>query len=464
MLLHPEETDLSSAGIKFVAIAGSLLTVLGTLGNVLIVVLKSKKRARISVDGAFKTCLAVADTLSLYAGLVPLLLWTTTGANPIHRSEGLCVGVTYAMWSLWYTSGWIWVVMNTQRCYNVLFPFAERRTWRFALGASLTVSSTFFISQVSHFFAFFLQPDGQGVPRCAVGGKYGEVHASLFPWFTLFVNSVFPALVYVIVCLAIVRKLRSRRRSESKGAAPPAQASGNNDSYIEILSMNNGGSRPPRPPRPGRLIRPVSFIGETHEKDTLKFLLVLDVLYIIFALPRDLYMFIDPASTKTGIINVSAEKMKTFAVLNVLAYMNNAYKFFCYLALSEKSRAELKMLCWSKPRKNVDEMFTAAEMSCPTPEDPDEGGAEPGPRGADRPQFDLSSANDEGDDLVDVFGKKRLGLAAIDEQLEVSAVPEEEVERPNAEDPLQKGEDPPGDVDANSKTPIDGAADGEKPS
>ncbi len=119
------EYRVALALVKYVLI---LIILLGTIGNILSVLVLLRKRMRGTSIHFYLTCLACADTVVLYVSGFKTWLRVVTGFEMLHVSAASCKVLTLLFMLSLHVSAWLIVLVTADRFIAVVFPF-RKHTW-----------------------------------------------------------------------------------------------------------------------------------------------------------------------------------------------------------------------------------------------------------------------------------------------------------------------------------------------
>lgn len=173
------------------------LLVIGTLGNLLNIVILSRREMRKSSTSVYLLCLAVSDLTFLWLGMAPRMLLYGYNVDLKVKSVFLCKLVSWLQSSAAGFSMWTVVLLTLERVFLTKFPItAKRRITRKKTIAVVTIVLLINLSLTSHvLFAFGLVSVPQEnssvthtVTVCTVASS------SLVPFY----KSIWPLLLLVV--------------------------------------------------------------------------------------------------------------------------------------------------------------------------------------------------------------------------------------------------------------------------
>lgn len=111
--------SLRAASKLMMNIVPPALLVLGTLGNIMIMLLFDRKKSASSLTVFFRT-LAVSDMCLLYTGLFPEWIESVSGFSLRKTHDALCILITASYYIFGILSAWLVVAMTAQRATSVI--------------------------------------------------------------------------------------------------------------------------------------------------------------------------------------------------------------------------------------------------------------------------------------------------------------------------------------------------------
>ena len=142
-------------------IAPAVLIPVGTVGNVLAIVLLRKLGTETSTLPLFFTALAVSDICLLYFGLLPVWLEYQFGYRLSDSHSVVCKLNFWALYSLGCLSAWLLVAMTIQRAASVVWPHkvSSTCTRRQAYVSIVAIVITTFLINSSLLYGLDIHPD-----------------------------------------------------------------------------------------------------------------------------------------------------------------------------------------------------------------------------------------------------------------------------------------------------------------
>ena len=311
---HP---DLEKAHYIWV-IWSPITIVMGTIGNVLAIVVLSRKEMRKATSSMYLIILAVSDIFVLYLGLLRNFIRELYDVDVRDHSEPVCKLHIFLVYFTGHFSAWVLVAVAVERFISVWFPFkakvlCTRRNGLFALlllvAILLAADGHFFWTHGVRFIKYKKRIYRYG---CTINNPdYEHFDEFIWPWIDAFFFSYGPfALMLTCNIMIIVRLLRPRlQKSHGRNAISDKNASKMNTMTAMLLT--------------------VSFT------------------FLLLTAPISLYISGQYTWWKTEMtssLENNARFQVYWAVASMLAYMNNAANFLLYIVSGPKFRRELSLL------------------------------------------------------------------------------------------------------------------------
>jgi hypothetical protein len=209
----------STAAAYVINIASPCVLVLGTVGNLLsVIVLLRWKTKRTMPTTIYLVALAIADLCALYAGLLPYWLESAFQFNIKMVSDAGCRLRAWMNWASLLTSAWILVALTLTRTVAAWRPFAARRMCSSKVAAIVVAIVT--VSMLGlHLHSVILRGDVTvtknnvtSVKRCQkLTQEYKDFLTYDWPWLKLCAYSVVPfAIIFVGSICIILKSLQAK--------------------------------------------------------------------------------------------------------------------------------------------------------------------------------------------------------------------------------------------------------------
>ena len=186
-----------------------VIIVVGTVGNVLSIIVFCQKGLRVKSTSAFLIGLAVVDTLVLFTGL--LRWWISELLSIDIRIFSLvgCKTHIFLTYAAIHCSAWILVAVTIERFISVFLPMKSRQICtRHRAIVSMVAIIVFLTALNAHFFwSYTLNTSAQNVTYCEFDIRYEGFAYMTWPWIDAFVASYIPFAVMLVCNVAIISKL-----------------------------------------------------------------------------------------------------------------------------------------------------------------------------------------------------------------------------------------------------------------
>ena len=205
-----------------VTILAPLLLVLGSTGNILVIIVLRKGALPGVASTLSFTWLAVVDMVVLWASLPDLVL-TMHGVSYRDASAVACCATHYAIYSSVSISAWSIVFITVQRVICVVFPFHYKRvaTKRSTIAGLLTITILLLATNAHMFWSLGLvftptdaapSTDQHRKLKCGIVPEYEYFFNKIYSWMDLTLASLAPGLIMVIGNILIIQKVVMNRR------------------------------------------------------------------------------------------------------------------------------------------------------------------------------------------------------------------------------------------------------------
>ena len=202
------------------------LIVLGTLGNIMSIVVLTRKSMRQSTVSQYLVVLAVTDILVLYTGLLRQWFRILLKTDIRHLHPVMC---KLHVWMVYFSldfSCWLLVAVTLERFVSVWFPHSVKRTCTKTTAAVIIAGIATLLLAVNSHFLYGLgdvtvhYDNSTVVQHCAdLWAAYEEFNRKIWPWIDLCLFCLFPFLFLITGNIAIIIKVcisnRKRRRHDA---------------------------------------------------------------------------------------------------------------------------------------------------------------------------------------------------------------------------------------------------------
>ncbi|XP_069104349.1 probable G-protein coupled receptor 139 [Argopecten irradians] len=342
-----------------------LLIVIGTITNLMSIVVLLRKSMRTSNTMFYLLVLSVGDIFVLFTGL--LRYWLKFGfdkdirliSDPFCKFHGFLVYV-----SLDFTA-WILVAVTVDRCFAICNPFkakvvCTRKVAKCTVGIILVA----LIAINGHLFWTLAIEDLADEIQCTAVTTFGN---AIWPWMDFSVFSALPFSIMIASDIIIVRqlcrssrKLEAHRMSDRAGCLPDKSgiAKINSDGLsttnrIRLTSNSSSKSGSGR-----NMVR--QRMGKISNVTLM--LLSVNCLFLVLTAPIVIYLI----GYMDWYVNVSdharAKMNLLWCFCNMMQYLNNSIHFFIYCLTGPKFRRELKAMFTKGNRVSMTEQVSGTEL------------------------------------------------------------------------------------------------------
>lgn len=306
------------------------LIIIGTIANILAIIVLLRKNLRHSTTMFYLTVLSIGDILVLYTGLLRNWLRFAFDTDLRDFSNFGCKLHVFLVYFSLDFSTWILVAVTIDRCISVCLPF-HSKTYCTMKHAKITVITICLLMVVlnCHLFGTVGNVDG----KCKGNTSF---IASVWPWIDLCMFCLGPFAVMTICNILIIRQIiLSNRRIESHN--DPAMIRLKVEPTVPSTSAtnHNGHTTPQNETKSKNKKRTKRISNVTI------MLLTVNVVYFICTLPIAVYLIGYRFWVPGANLENTAGLEFFWAISNFLQYTNNTIHFFMYCLTSPKIRKEL---------------------------------------------------------------------------------------------------------------------------
>ena len=307
------ESELRT-GVLLWQIVSPILIVCGTIGNVLSMIVLSRKNMRQSVSSTYLLGLSAADLMVLYVGL--LRQWLRyLGFDIRLATNWLC---KLHWWLLYVTldfSVWLLIMVTIERVISTFKPFSTRilctrkraKVAITAVGITVLVCNSHVLYGMERTITSV--ENGTFSYNCGPSPEYAKFFVMVWNYIDLCKFSLIPFLILTLSNIGIIYKVISNNR-KMKGQIAP------------------------------------STVTDVHKKTSAmsRLLVILNVVFIVCTAPVCVYLIGEPYWIPKGVPRNIQLQDPWWAVVNILMYINNTVNFILYCLSGSKFRQELKKL------------------------------------------------------------------------------------------------------------------------
>ena len=308
---------------KIWIIVSPILIVVGTVTNVLSIVVLARKRMRSSTTMFYLLVLAIGDIMVLCTGLMRYWLKYALDVDVRVISQFGCKFHAFLVYfSLDFTT-WILVAVTIDRCIFVCLPFKAKQLCTM-FHARVTTAGIAALMFAVNFHLFW------GVEIIVSDGEYSceqsnHFTAKVWPWIDFCIFSVLPFTFMIISNVCIIRKIIKSHRKVT--AHREAEASRTISDVVDSAQQQNK--------------HPVK--TKTRLPSVTAMLLSVNCVFLLLTLPIVVYLvvmiYFDTKKDSTE--HEKAIQQLSWAIVNILQYGNNSIHFFLYCLTGPRFRKEL---------------------------------------------------------------------------------------------------------------------------
>ena len=303
-----------------------ILIAFGTVGNILSILVLTRKSIRKSTTALYLTFLTLSDLAVLYTGLLRQWILHLFDYDIRHLSEVVCKLHTWLVYSSLDLSAWILIAVTLERIIAVWYPYSGKtKCSKMNAMVLMIVILIFVLSLNAHLLYGFVNKDvAMTTTRCvSVNISYSMFFRSVWSWIDLCVFCVIPFSFIVIGNSLILYKVIVRHRKAKQK---------DNDS-IETTDRLHKKHR------------------HDHRQSSMTAMLITsNTVFLITTLPIEIYEICYDYFYVTTDPQVKARMDLVWAVVNMFMYTNNAVNFILYSLSGSRFRQEVKRLFCYKGR------------------------------------------------------------------------------------------------------------------
>lgn len=335
------ETEITEGIWKYCSF---VLIAVGTVGNVLAILVLLRRNMRSSTTMFYLTVLAFADMVVLYTGLLRYWVKYVFDYDLRAVTTASCRVHLFLVYFSLDTAVWTMVVVTVDRAIFVCWPFRAKtfctlRNARCVLAALIVVFS--FVN-IHFLWMIDIIVTDTGETDCEVRIALTDRqywYAKVFhPWLDFCIFSFLPFSVMLVCNCLIIRQMAVSRRRLAAHAKRQAERAANAE--ISTASHSRRISRKSR-----RLPRYCSSVTVT--------LLTVNMVFLLTTSPIVVYLLGHDKWYDHGSAHARAVLGLIWAIVNMLQYLNNAIHFFLYCLTGPKFRRELVLLFGRKNKVDI---------------------------------------------------------------------------------------------------------------
>ena len=297
-----------------------VLIFVGTIANILSIIVLLRRRMRTSTTMFYLTVLSFGDMMVLYTGL--LRYWIKSAFHEDIRliSQFSCKLHAFLVYfSLDFTT-WVLVAVTIDRCIFVCLPFSAKRlcTLRHAKIVVITITLVM-IALNFHLFWGVSYEIQLGELSCTHVNDFTEF---TWPWIDFCMFSIVPFTIMIIANILIIKHLfMAHKRVASHNH--DHNHSTHSENVIHHSDGHNG--------------------HQNHRKvpSVTTMLLTTNCVFLVLTLPIVIYLIVYPYVLYGATDHTTALLQLLWAIANMFQYTNNTIHFFLYCLTGPRFRREL---------------------------------------------------------------------------------------------------------------------------
>ncbi|KAK2148427.1 hypothetical protein LSH36_498g00061 [Paralvinella palmiformis] len=297
-----------------------ILILLGTIGNVLSVIILSRRSLRKQSTYFYLATLSSADTVVLYVGLLRIWLGEILGQDIRDRSDWSCRIISFLGYTISDFSGWLIIAVTLERFFAVRYPFRVSGSRGRQRALKVVGAMLLLMSLVNcHFFwsvrVVYMKHGDEYTAKCHCTEPYLKLIDDVWPWVDALIYSFLPFVVILVLNTLIIRQLvRARRRRVALSSAVTCRKCHAADGCR--VSDRDGG------------------------KITVM-LLVISLAFLVTTLPMNVALITSKFLVKRRPdIGTLIRLRLVLTVTELLMYLNHSINFLLYCAAGHRFRAE----------------------------------------------------------------------------------------------------------------------------
>ncbi|KAL4227267.1 hypothetical protein ACF0H5_012713 [Mactra antiquata] len=311
------------ASILIWKVVPPILILLGTAGNILSILILTRKSIRSSTTALYLTVLAFSDLTVLYTGLLRQWMIYAFGTDIRELGNLMCKINIWLVYSSLDYSAWILVVVTMERVVSAWLPHRAKDVCRKKSATAILISIGVFILLMNAHLMYGMSTidNSKGSGQCLeIDDSYDTFFNVTWPWIDLCVYCVIPFSVIVIGNGLILTKVLKSQNRVKAGSV-----------------MHTSGER-----------RHHHYHTSGKHSYMTAILFTLNIVFLVSATPISIYNVGFTYWTNDGDKKTSAQLDLWWAIVNMCMYGNNTFNFFLYCLSGSKFRHEVIIMFCSK--------------------------------------------------------------------------------------------------------------------
>ena len=323
---HDEYEDYTTfpvykTGLLIWKVVPPILILFGTIGNILSIVILTRKAIKVSTTALYLSFLAVSDLIVLYTGLLRQWLIYLFDYDVRHISEATCKIHIWLLYTSLDFSAWIVMVVTMERAISAWFPHTAKSKCNRKSATVIVITILCFLivlnSHLLYGMVNSVETDEKGnvltVLKCStINTMYQEFFDLIWPWIDLCVFCLLPFSVIVIGnCSILYKVVKSQRKAKSRIVPSSNTSNNNHQTSPKHLSMT-------------------------------AMLFTLNMVFLFTTSPVSIYTIGYPHWVSHETQQMYATLDFWWAAVNMLMYTNNTLNFVLYCMSGTRFRREVK--------------------------------------------------------------------------------------------------------------------------
>ena len=324
---YDDYTDYTEykAGLMIWKVVPPILIIVGTIGNILSILVLTRRSIRVSTTALYLTFLAFSDLCVLYTGLLRQWLIYLFEYDVRHVSNAGCKIHIWLLYTSLDFSAWILIAVTLERVISAWCPYSAKTKCSRKYATALVVAILIFLLGLNSHLLYGMvhkeqldeSTNATITSKCVeINDKYGDFFNLTWPWIDLCAFCLIPFSVIVIGNGFILFKvIKSQRKTKAR----------------IVPSINTGETRP-------------SHRTTSKHSSMTAMLFTLNMVFLVTTSPVSIYNIGYTHWVSDGTHQTYASLDLWWAIVNMLMYTNNSLNFLLYCLSGTRFRQEVKRL------------------------------------------------------------------------------------------------------------------------
>ena len=361
-----EDHPAYKAGTWIWYVGSPVLLTVGTVGNILSIIVLLRPTLRRFTTMFYLTCLSFGDLFSLYTGLLRYWIHQQFNVDVRNASNASCKIHTFLVYLSLDFTVWVLVSVTVDRCLSVSLPFRARRMCNRKTAVAVIVTLFIVMCVKNMHFLWTVSLVHTWEFQChANTPAHAHFISYVWPWIDMVIFCIIPFSTMIICNIKIIYEMISSHNKlnahkpdvvrfpsvtepqhpptlnvDSPEQAPPSEYA---------LTPNFRRQRSVRSRTTSESSNPAATNTKTskrHINSLTAMLLVVNTVFLLTTSPIQIVLIGEEYWFPERDTSVDDVAWYTFwwALVNILQYMNNAIHFFLYCLTGPKFRNEFYQL------------------------------------------------------------------------------------------------------------------------